>query len=203
MRMDPDAPLTAADVLNTYDERALARLLREFGEERFASRIASQIARRRASRPFSTTASWWNSCTRRFQRQPAGPAATRPSAHSRRYASPSMASWTRYVTRCPPRSSADAGRPDRGDGLPIFGGPHRQEPVRRGHRLQNATRPSGRIARARTRIRRLDPRRRARRAEEIARNPRSASVRLRALEKVGEPMKAKHKQAKRQQRHAG
>ena len=56
MRMDPDAPLTAAEVLNTYDERALARLLREFGEERFASRIASQIARRRASRPFSTTA---------------------------------------------------------------------------------------------------------------------------------------------------
>ena len=55
MRMDPDAPLTAAEVLNTYDERALARVLREFGEERFASRIAAQIVRRRASRPFSTT----------------------------------------------------------------------------------------------------------------------------------------------------
>ncbi|MGO4446082.1 16S rRNA (cytosine(1402)-N(4))-methyltransferase RsmH [Mycobacterium sp. 2YAF39] len=55
MRMDPDAPLTAAEVLNTYDERSLARLLREFGEERFASRIAKQIARRRADRPFATT----------------------------------------------------------------------------------------------------------------------------------------------------
>ncbi|MFI5511632.1 16S rRNA (cytosine(1402)-N(4))-methyltransferase RsmH [Mycobacterium sp. NPDC051804] len=55
MRMDPDAPLTAAEVVNTYDERTLARLLREFGEERFASRIASQIARRRANRPFTTT----------------------------------------------------------------------------------------------------------------------------------------------------
>ena len=55
MRMDPDAPLTAAEVVNTYDERTLARLLREFGEERFASRIAAQIARRRATRPFSTT----------------------------------------------------------------------------------------------------------------------------------------------------
>lgn len=55
MRMDPDAPLTAADVVNTYDERALSRLLREFGEERFASRIAAQIIRRRANRPFSTT----------------------------------------------------------------------------------------------------------------------------------------------------
>jgi 16S rRNA (cytosine1402-N4)-methyltransferase len=56
MRMDPDAALTAADVINTYDERALARVLREFGEERFASRIAAQIVRRRAQRPFSTTA---------------------------------------------------------------------------------------------------------------------------------------------------
>ncbi|WP_207568581.1 16S rRNA (cytosine(1402)-N(4))-methyltransferase RsmH [Mycolicibacterium tusciae] len=56
MRMDPDAPLTAAEVVNTYDQRTLARLLREFGEERFANRIASQIARRRAIRPFSTTA---------------------------------------------------------------------------------------------------------------------------------------------------
>jgi 16S rRNA (cytosine1402-N4)-methyltransferase len=56
MRMDPDSPLTAAEVVNTYDERTLARVLREFGEERFASRIASQIARRRANRPFTTTA---------------------------------------------------------------------------------------------------------------------------------------------------
>jgi 16S rRNA (cytosine1402-N4)-methyltransferase len=55
MRMDPDAALTAADVLNTYDERALARVLREFGEERFAGRIAAQVVRRRARQPFSTT----------------------------------------------------------------------------------------------------------------------------------------------------
>ncbi len=55
MRMDTDAELTAAEVLNTYDERTLARMLREFGEERFASRIAAQIVRRRARRPFATT----------------------------------------------------------------------------------------------------------------------------------------------------
>ena len=36
MRMDPDAALTAAEVVNTYDEKTLARILREFGEERFA-----------------------------------------------------------------------------------------------------------------------------------------------------------------------
>jgi 16S rRNA (cytosine1402-N4)-methyltransferase len=55
MRMDPDAPLTAADVLNTFDQRELARILREFGDERFASRIASEVVRRRASEPFTTT----------------------------------------------------------------------------------------------------------------------------------------------------
>lgn len=55
MRMDADAPLTAADVVNTYDERALARVLREYGEERFAGRIAGFIVRRRARRPLATT----------------------------------------------------------------------------------------------------------------------------------------------------
>jgi len=55
MRMDPDAALTAADVINTYDEKTLTRVLREFGEERFAGRIAAQIVRRRAHRPFSST----------------------------------------------------------------------------------------------------------------------------------------------------
>jgi 16S rRNA (cytosine1402-N4)-methyltransferase len=55
MRMDPDAELTAAEVLNTYDEKSLARVLREFGEERFAGRIAKYIVRRRANRPFATT----------------------------------------------------------------------------------------------------------------------------------------------------
>ncbi|MEO3759106.1 16S rRNA (cytosine(1402)-N(4))-methyltransferase RsmH [Mycobacterium sp. B14F4] len=55
MRMDPDAELTAAEVVNTYDEKRLSRVLREFGEERFAARIASQIVRRRVRQPFTTT----------------------------------------------------------------------------------------------------------------------------------------------------
>ena len=55
MRMDPDAPLTAAEILNTYDERALTRLLREYGDERFANRIAARVVRRRARQPFVST----------------------------------------------------------------------------------------------------------------------------------------------------
>jgi 16S rRNA (cytosine1402-N4)-methyltransferase len=56
MRMDQDAPLTAAEILNTYDKRDLTRVLQEFGEERFASRIAAEIVRRRNRTPFETTA---------------------------------------------------------------------------------------------------------------------------------------------------
>ncbi|OBF06742.1 16S rRNA (cytosine(1402)-N(4))-methyltransferase [Mycobacterium sp. ACS4054] len=56
MRMDPESPLTAADILNTYDEAALADILHRYGEERFARRIAAQIVRRRARAPFTSTA---------------------------------------------------------------------------------------------------------------------------------------------------
>ena len=56
MRMDPTRGTTAAEVVNTYDGRALARVLREYGDERFASRIADAIVRERAREPFTSTA---------------------------------------------------------------------------------------------------------------------------------------------------
>jgi 16S rRNA (cytosine1402-N4)-methyltransferase len=55
MRMDPDQELTARDLVNTWDRRRIARVLREYGEERYADRIAGQIVRRRAGGPLSTT----------------------------------------------------------------------------------------------------------------------------------------------------
>ena len=51
MRMNRDDPLTAADVLRDYDEREIARILRVYGEERFAPRIARAIVRRRETAP--------------------------------------------------------------------------------------------------------------------------------------------------------
>ena len=51
MRMDPDQPLDAREVVNTWDARRLARVLREFGEERYANQIARAIVRARAARP--------------------------------------------------------------------------------------------------------------------------------------------------------
>jgi 16S rRNA (cytosine1402-N4)-methyltransferase len=56
MRMDQSTGPTAADVLNTYPVPELARVLREYGEERFASRIAAAVARRRARSPLRRSA---------------------------------------------------------------------------------------------------------------------------------------------------
>ena len=56
MRMDGTAGRTAADVLNSYPPGDLVRILREYGEEKFATRIVSGIVRERASRPWTTSA---------------------------------------------------------------------------------------------------------------------------------------------------
>ncbi|WP_405183182.1 16S rRNA (cytosine(1402)-N(4))-methyltransferase RsmH [Nocardia sp. NBC_01377] len=56
MRMDPTTGITAADVLNTYSHGDLARVLKTYGEERFAGKIASEVLRRRQQRPFTTSA---------------------------------------------------------------------------------------------------------------------------------------------------
>jgi 16S rRNA (cytosine1402-N4)-methyltransferase len=55
MRMDQSEGPTAADVVNRYSVSDLARLLHEFGEERFALRIAQAIARERQQAPLETT----------------------------------------------------------------------------------------------------------------------------------------------------
>jgi 16S rRNA (cytosine1402-N4)-methyltransferase len=47
MRMDPVQELTAREVVNAWDRRRLARVIREYGEERYAERIAGQIVARR------------------------------------------------------------------------------------------------------------------------------------------------------------
>lgn len=55
MRMDQSAPLTAADVVNTYDYAALRDILSRYGEERCAPQIAAAIVRRREHAPIRTT----------------------------------------------------------------------------------------------------------------------------------------------------
>jgi 16S rRNA (cytosine1402-N4)-methyltransferase len=55
MRMNRGQALTAADVLNTYPPAQLARVLREYGEEKYARRIAEAVVRARATGPLTST----------------------------------------------------------------------------------------------------------------------------------------------------
>ncbi len=55
MRMDPSADLTATEIVNEWDEREIAQILREYGEERFSRQIARAIIRRRDRQPFLRT----------------------------------------------------------------------------------------------------------------------------------------------------
>lgn len=56
MRLDPSAGATAADLVNTMGEAALADTIFEYGEERHSRRVARRIVERRAEQPFATTA---------------------------------------------------------------------------------------------------------------------------------------------------
>lgn len=56
MRMDPTGGRTAADVVNTYSAADLTRILRDYGEERFAARIAAAIIRERGRAPLTSSA---------------------------------------------------------------------------------------------------------------------------------------------------
>ena len=55
MRMDPGQELTAQEIVNAWDERRLARLLREYGEERYARQIARAIVRTRRRGELTST----------------------------------------------------------------------------------------------------------------------------------------------------
>jgi 16S rRNA (cytosine1402-N4)-methyltransferase len=56
MRMDATTGITAAEVLNTYSVAELTRVLKEYGEEKFARKIAHAVVRQRETEPFTTSA---------------------------------------------------------------------------------------------------------------------------------------------------
>ena len=55
MRMDNNAELSAYDVVNTYSEAELKRVIKDYGEENWSARIAKLIVERRATMPIRTT----------------------------------------------------------------------------------------------------------------------------------------------------
>ncbi|MEM7015566.1 MAG: 16S rRNA (cytosine(1402)-N(4))-methyltransferase RsmH, partial [Verrucomicrobiota bacterium] len=56
MRMNPDAPVSAADIVNTWNEADLKRIFWEYGEERASGKIARAIVAEREKQAFETTA---------------------------------------------------------------------------------------------------------------------------------------------------
>ncbi len=185
MRMDPTAGQTAADVLNTYPQAELARVLREYGEERFAPRIAAAVVRARATEPFRTSGrlvellyatipaparrTGGHPAKRTFQAlrmevndelgvlRRAIPAAIDAIAVGGRVV---VESYHSLEDRLVKRAFADATRVDVPPDLPFV--PADREPA-----LRLLTRGAEQA----------DP-------DEIAQNPRAASVRLRAVERI-------------------
>ena len=101
MRMDPEQALDAATIVNTWDCERLAKLLREYGEERYAKQIARAIERERANAPITTTPrSSSRSSAPRSRRRRVSVAGTPPSAASRRSGSRSTTSSGRSMWRC-------------------------------------------------------------------------------------------------------
>jgi len=78
MRMDPDSGESAADWLNRADEADIAQVIKEYGEERFARRIARLVVEERASKPITTTGRLASICARAVRtREPGKDPATR------------------------------------------------------------------------------------------------------------------------------
>jgi 16S rRNA (cytosine1402-N4)-methyltransferase len=185
MRMDPTSGPTAADVLNTYPQRDLTRLLREYGEERFAPRIAAAIVRERSRAPFTRSArlvellydqipaparrTGGHPAKRTFQAlrievndelgvlRRAIPAAIDSLAVGGRVV---VESYHSLEDRLVKRAFADATKADVPPDLPFV-------PVDREPALRLVTRGAERAT-----------------DDEIAANPRAASVRLRAVERI-------------------
>lgn len=185
MRMDPTRGITAADVLNTYSAPDLARLLKDYGDERFARQIAAAVVRDRDQEPFSTSGRLVELLYRVIPapaRRTGGHPAKRTFQALRMEVNDELAVLRRAIPaavdaigiggrvvvesyhsgedRVVKRVFAAAARTDVPDDLPFV--PEGHEPL-----LRLVTRGAEKAG-----------------AEEIRTNPRAASVRLRAVERV-------------------
>ncbi len=185
MRMDPTSGPTAADILNTYSQTELARVLRDLGEERFAVPIARAVIRERQRDPFTSSArlselirevipaparrTGGNPAKRTFQALRME--VNRELDHLRRAmpgAISALGPGGRMVVlsyhsgedRIVKQAIRRATEPDVPPGLPVI--PEELQPIAR-----VLTRGAARAS-----------------EDEVQRNPRAASVRLRAVEKV-------------------
>ena len=195
MRMDPAQELNAAEIVNTWERRRLARTLREYGEERYAERIAGEIVRRRASSS-STTFELVDAITAAIP-APARFGGGHPAKRTFQAIRIAVNGELDQLDEALPlawqllRPTGRAGR----DLVPLARGPARQALPRRPRRRAASARPTCRSARAAAR-----PRPSSCSAApivptpgEIAQNPRAKSARLRAARKLRRSMPASHR----------
>ena len=186
MRMDTAGPLTAADVVNTYPADRIAAVLREYGEERFARRIADALVRERGREPLTTTLRLAEIVRDSI-----------PAAARRTGGNPAKRTFQALRIEVNGGAGGAAGgpaggagrdrrrRPDRRAGLSLAGGPGREAgpgPARRPTPRRRACRC--RCPSARPQFRLLTRGAERPGEAELAANPRAASARLRAAERV-------------------
>lgn len=99
MRMDQSAGKSAYDVINTYSEAELYRVIKDYGEERWASRIAEFIVRERQQKPISHTAELVSVIKRPYLQEPVRMGLIRQSGRSRQSGLKSMMNWEFSMTR--------------------------------------------------------------------------------------------------------
>lgn len=188
MRMDSESPLTAAHVVNEYSPEELTRVFRQYGEERYARRIALAIARRREKHPIESTtelAGLVRDAVPAASRRSGGHPAKRVFQAIRIEVNDELGSLSRGLAaalsevkvggrvavlsyhsledRIVKRAFVAGTRPSAPVGLPIV--PPRCQPW-----LEAVTHGAERPT-----------------AEEVAQNPRAASARLRAVQKTRQP----------------
>ena len=147
MRMDPDQELSARELVGEWDERRLARTLRDFGEERHAGAIARAIVRRRAQSPIETTLELVETISAAIP-APARFAGGHPAKRSFQALRIAVNDELGQLDRALPLAweSAARGRRARRHLLPFAGGPPRQALLGERARRAASARPTCRSA---------------------------------------------------------
>ena len=183
MRMDTDAQWSASDVVNGYEEAELRRVIRKYGDERFASRIARAIV---AARPIETTTELGRG---RDRRDSGGGAAHRGTSRQAHVPGDPHRGQRRARRARPGDRRRDrgrgAGRADRRAVVPLRRGPDRQGALPRRDPAPANARPTCPASAARCRPSvSCEACAARRRTEEKAGNRRAASARLRVAERT-------------------
>ena len=92
MRMSQDDNFTAYEIVNGYDQKELTEIISKYGEEKWASRIASFIVKKREDKPIALL-NWWIPSKQPYRRQPEEMVPIRRNERFRQSESKSMTNW--------------------------------------------------------------------------------------------------------------